>query len=126
MTSNFDHIEHAKMIYQAQPNAFTAAAYQVVLQLDRLKEETEYANAKAKKAMKAAQELQKKLSWHPVKGDPPDHTVLVSYEQGGQTWVGIGYYEYGGWNGGEYVGWVCDDQQGLTPTHWMELPEGPK
>ena len=118
-----DHIEHAKQIYQARPDAFTAAAYQVVLHLDRLKGElTEklaegdrYARM-AKRASKEADARLAKLTWQPIETAPQDgRNVLIFNEDG---------IEIGWWSRATSE-WCRHDMYLSTsqPTHWMELPE---
>ncbi|KPK13949.1 MAG: hypothetical protein AMJ56_00425 [Anaerolineae bacterium SG8_19] len=65
--------------------------------------------------------------WQPMEIAPKDNSaILLCYENGDGRWVGNGFYEQGKQNGGEYVGWVCEGENDVTPLYWMPLPEGPK
>ena len=73
--------------------------------------------------------------WQPIETAPRDNTiVLLCWPDEGvasdfppetaQMMIGTGYYETGAYQ--SYVGWMCDNQENLSPTHWMPLPEMPK
>ena len=89
MSEKFDPIEHAKMIYQARPDAFTSAAYQTVLKLDWLKERMEKSMEETKLFWEAAQEAYKeaqaekaKYTWQPIETAPQDGTRILVCEIG--------------------------------------------
>ena len=125
MSEKFDPIEHAKLIYQARPDAFTSAAYQTVLKLDWLKERLEKSMEETKLLWEAAQETYKeaqaekaKYTWQPEDTAPYDRYILILDEQG-DTEVGIKASSDQSWgikwiDGGLPLDW--------KPTHWMELP----
>ena len=131
----YDPIEQAKLIYEAQPTAYNASAYQVAMQLAALKAELEQDKKQLQDELKAAkahlayaERMAEQYKWHPIETAPMDNSnILVFYKSGdGGSWVGNGYYEQGLWNKGEYVGWVCEGEYNCQPTHWMPLPEAPE
>jgi hypothetical protein len=148
MIDKFDPVEHAKMIYQARPDSFTAAAYQTVLKLERLHREAEEGLRETKilwdgaqAAYKEAMAEKAKYAWHPVETAPSECPVLATWitDDGrrvtGQVWKQLGVPNVDSdledamgmprmmtyWSF-DYEG---EDILHIDPTHWMALPEGP-
>jgi hypothetical protein len=150
MTEKFkEYIEHAKMIYMAQPNAWTSAAYRAALRLESLYADSEREAEEAKILMDAAkhtydfaQAEKAKYTWQPIETAPYDEPVLIS-------WVNrVGNHVVGqAWRNFEEVETYSDlaedfkvtrtvsvwsfDYDGkdvlhYAPTHWMHLPEPPE
>lgn len=127
----YDPIEQAKLIYEAQPTAYNASAYQVAMQLAALKAELEQdqkqlqAELKAAKAHLAyAERMAEQYKWQPIETAPKDGTsILVAvYEENGDYW-GEDIVAWNPTNGWDSAGYDWDHSQ---ITNWMPLPEPPE
>ena len=110
-------LEEAQLIYMAQPTAYNARALQIALKLER-------------------------FTWKPIHTAPIGYPILATWvtDDGrvvsGQVWTQVSF---------PTVDSELESQMGMpvpvvhfsfdhdgedlliyTPTHWMELPEGPK
>jgi hypothetical protein len=70
-------------------------------------------------------------------GKAADRKWVVSQIDEHLDFIAIGFWQHGRWvsievedcgsMGGEYTGWMADwCPLGITPTHWMPLPQSPK
>jgi hypothetical protein len=129
MTEKFkDYIEHAKMIYQAQPNAWTSAAYRATLRLESLYADAEDGLEEAKALMNAAMETYEfaqaekaKHTWQPIETAPEDGTRILAYD-GETIKIVVRYPNIKEWGNPQEWG----DDGSWAPTHWMALPEPPE
>jgi multidrug efflux pump subunit AcrA (membrane-fusion protein) len=81
----YDPIEQARLIYEAQPTAYNASAYQVAMQLAALKAELEQdrkqlqAELKAAKAHLAyAERMAEQYKWQPIDTAPVEFKEPVN------------------------------------------------
>jgi hypothetical protein len=149
MTEKFkEYIEHAKMIYMAQPNAWTSAAYRTVLRLEKLYADAEESLEESKILMDAAkhtydfaQAEKAKYTWQPIETAPYDEPVLISWVNRvgnhvvGQAWRNLEEVETYSELAEDFKVnrvtsvWSFDydgkDVLHYAPTHWMALPEAP-
>lgn len=131
----YDPIEQARLIYEAQPTAYNASAYQVAMQLAALKVEIEQNLKSAKEDRKAAkaelafyQRMANQYRWHPIETAPKDGTrilvagpmILDKEELTFGTYIEVAYWERDCW-----CIKACRPQYGGNPKYWMDLPEAP-
>jgi len=124
----YDPIEQARLIYEAQPTAYNASAYQVAMQLAALKAELEQdrkqlqAELKAAKAHLAyAERMAEQYKWQPIDTAPMDRTDILAVKDK-EIKIVFWYPYLKEW--GSQQDWADDGK--WEPTHWMPLPEAPE
>ena len=124
----YDPIEQARLIYEAQPTAYNASAYQVAMQLAALKAELEQdrkqlqAELKAAKAHLAyAERMAEQYKWQPIDTAPMDRTDILAVKDK-EIKIVFWYPYLKEW--GSQQDWADDGK--WEPTHWMKLPEAPE
>jgi hypothetical protein len=142
----YDPIEQARLIYEAQPTAYNASAYQLAIQLAALKTELEQnlnAAKEDRKAAKAELAFSKRMAdrfrWQSIGTAPMDCPILASWvtDHGrrvtGLVWKQLEFPSVdsdmeeamgmpkmmGAWSF-DYEG---EDLLHYEPTHWMDVPE---
>jgi len=146
----YDPIEQARLIYEAQPTAYNASAYQLAMQLAALKAELEQDQKQLQAEIKAAKthlayakRMADRFRWQPMELIPQDQFVLVfaSYErktkifvgkldfhsEGSDVWVFLAddKWEYPRDENGKSIS-VKETKIVCYATHWMPLPERPE
>ena len=130
----YDPIEQAKLIYEAQPTAYNASAYQVAMQLAALKVEVEQ-NLKAAKEDRDSAKVEfafaarmaDKRRWQPIETAPRDGSLMLGFmdyeKEEGDDYE---FYSVIRWESGH--GWVQETvyMDYFRATHWMPLPEPPE
>jgi len=128
----YDPIEQARLIYEAQPTAYNASAYQLAVQLAALRTELEQNlkaakedRANAKSEMLFYTSMADKYRWQPIETAPKDGDEILTY---GKDDEGEEYFWVSGWwpfPTHEKGSWTCWHNSDWA-THWMPLPERPE
>jgi len=142
----YDPIEQARLIYEAQPTAYNASAYQLAMQLAALKAELEQDQKQLQAEIKAAKthlayakRMADRFRWQSIETAPMDCPILASWvtDHGrrvtGLVWKQLEFPSVdsdmeeamgmpkmmGAWSF-DYEG---EDLLHYEPTHWMDVPE---